>query len=253
MTAIREQWCENYWGKTGATNSISVYIQMNYEGLKDDIIRMIAGERSDVDPKGFKNDLTQINSRDDVLTVLIHLGYLSYDRRTKECYIPNMEVMEEMENAIRDSQWKEVIRAIEQSKRLVEATLRCDGQMVARMVGEAHTENASLIKYSDENSMACVLAVAYYYVHSDYIFHREYQTGLGFADLMLMPRKNVSKPAVIVELKYGHSTDEALAQIKQRSYSDKVAEYTGDILLVAINYDRETKQHTCQIERWHKD
>ncbi len=108
MTALSEQWCEDYWGKTGATNSISAYIQMNYEGLKDDITRMIAGERCDVEPRGFNNDLTQINTRDDVLTVLIHLGYLSYDRRTKECYIPNMEVMQEMETAIRDSKWKEV-------------------------------------------------------------------------------------------------------------------------------------------------
>ena len=253
MTAIREQWCENYWGKTGATNSISGYIQRNYEGLKDDIVRMIAGERCDVDPKGFKNDLTQINSRDDVLTVLIHLGYLSYDRRTKECYIPNMEVMQEMENAIRDSQWKEVTRALEQSKRLVEATLRGDGQTVARMVGEAHTQNASIIKYNDENSMACVLSIAYYYAHGDYIFHREFQTGLGFADLVLIPRKNVNKPAVIVELKYGNSADEAVDQIKTRHYPDKVAEYMGDILLVGINYDRDTKEHTCQIERWHKD
>jgi len=253
MIAIRRDWCENYWGKTGATNSISGYIQRNYEGLKDDIVRMIAGERCDVDPKGFKNDLTQINSRDDVLTVLIHLGYLSYDRRTKECYIPNMEVMQEMENAIRDSQWKEVTRALEQSKGLMEATLRGNGQTVARMVGEAHTQNASIIRYNDENSMACVLSIAYYYAHSDYIFHREFQTGLGFADLVLIPRKNVSKPAVIVELKYGHSADEAIDQIKARHYSDKVAEHTGDILLVGINYDRDTKEHSCQIERWHKD
>ena len=101
--------------------------------------------------------------------------------------------------------------------------------------------------------MACVLAIAYYYAQSDYIFHREYQTGLGFADLVLMPRKNVNKPAIIVELKYGHSTEEAIAQIKKRHYTDKVAEYTGDILLVGINYDRDTKEHTCQIERWHKE
>ena len=253
MMALREQWCESYWGKTGATNSISTYIQMNYDGLKDDILRMIAGERCDVDPKGFKNDLTQINTRDDVLTVLIHLGYLSYDRRTKECYIPNMEVLGEMENAVRGSKWKEVARALENSKRLVDATLRGDQQTVARMIGEAHTANTSLITYSNENSMACVLAIAYYYAHADYIFHREYQSGLGFADLVLMPRKNVSKPAIIVELKYGHSTEEAINQIKGRHYTDKVAEYTGDILLVGINYDRDTKEHACQIEWWQKE
>ncbi len=253
MTAIREKWCENYWGKTGAADAVAGYIQMNYDGLKDNIVRMIAGERCDVDPKGFKNDLTQINNRDDVLTVLIHLGYLSYDRRTKECYIPNMEVLGEMENTVRDSKWREVARALESSKQLLESTLRGDRQTVARMVGEAHTQNASLIKYNDENSMACVLAIAYYYAHNDYIFHREYQSGTGFADLVLMPRKNTCKPAIIVELKYGHSAEEAIVQIKDRHYTDKVAEYTGDMLLVGINCNRETKEHSCQIEKWHKE
>ena len=252
MTAIREHWCDSYWGKTGATDSIGIYIQMNYEGLKDDILRMLSGERCNVDPKGFKNDLTQINSRDDVLTVLIHLGYLSYDRRTKECFIPNLEVLGEMENAIRDSNWKEVTRALLQSRQLLEATLRGDEQAVERMVAEAHTKNTSIIKYSDENSMACVLAIAYYYAHGDYIFHREYQTGKGFADLVLMPRKNVSTPAIIVELKYNDTTGTAIDQIHERHYPDKVAEYTGDILLVAISYDKKTKEHQCQIEKWTK-
>ena len=119
---------------------------------------------------------------------------------------------------------------------------------MARLVEAAHQENTSIIRYSDENSMACVLAIAYYYAHGDYIFHREYQTGRGFADLVLIPRKNVESPAIIVELKYVGTTGTALDQIRDRHYPDKVAEYTGDILLVAVTYDRKTKEHRCEIE-----
>jgi hypothetical protein len=250
MTAIRNEWCDSYWGKTGAIDAVAGYINMNYDGLKDDIVSMLAGERCKVDPKGFKNDLTKINTRDDVLTVLIHLGYLSYDRVKKECYIPNLEVLGEMENAIIDVKWQNVARILQQSERLLDSTIRGDEQTVARMVGEAHTENASIIRYSDENSMACVLAIAYYYAHGDYIFHREYQTGKGYADLVLMPRKNVTTPAIIVELKYNDTVDTAIDQIHQRQYPDKVAEYTGDILLVGISYDKNTKEHQCCIEKW---
>ena len=250
MTAIRNEWCDSYWGKTGATDAVAGYINMNYEGLRDDVISMLAGERCKVDPKGFKNDLTKVNTRDDVLTLLIHLGYLSYDRVRKECYIPNLEVLGEMENAIVDVKWMNVARALQQSERLLDATLRGDAATVARMVQDAHIDNTSLIKYSDENSMSCVLSIAYYYAHGDYIFHREYQTGTGFADLVLMPRKNTSTPAIIVELKYNDTTGTALEQIHRQHYPQKVSEYTGDILLVAISFDKKTKEHQCQIERW---
>jgi hypothetical protein len=248
MMAIREQWCDSYWSKTGATDAISGYINMNYDGLKDDIIRMLAGERCKVNPNGFKNDLSQINNRDDVLTVMIHLGYLAYDRREKECYIPNREVSMELVNAVRENNWKVVADALQQSRMLVQATLRGDAPTVARMVEAAHSENTSILSYNDENSMACVLSIAYYFAHGDYIFHREMATGKGYADLVLIPRKNVDKPAMVIELKYGHSANEAMEQIKDRRYWEKVADYSGSILLVAINYDREAKTHECVIE-----
>ena len=143
-------------------------------------------------------------------------------------------------------------RALQQSERLLDATLRGDAATVARMVQDAHIDNTSLIKYSDENSMSCVLSIAYYYAHGDYIFHREYQTGTGFADLVLMPRKNVAKPAIIVELKYNDTVCTALDQIHRQQYPKKVSEYTGDILLVAISFDKKTKEYRCSIETWRK-
>jgi len=252
MQAIDSGRCESFWSATGAFDSVATYINMNFEGLRDDIISMLAGERCVVDTTSFQNDLSDVRNKDDVLTVLIHLGYLSYDWRDGTCYIPNREVAGEMVNAVKANNWKEVVSALQQSRQLLDATLRGDASLVARMVQEAHIANASLIKYSDENSMSCVLAIAYYYAHGDYIFHREYQTGTGFADLVMIPRKNVAKPAIIVELKYNDTTGTAIDQIHRRQYPQKVAEYTGDMLLVAISYDKKTKEHQCQIEHWNK-
>ena len=249
MTAIREHWCESYWGKTGTANAVANYIKMNFDGLKDNIIKMLAGERCNVDPKGFTNDLSEIGSRDDVLTVLIHLGYLAYDRYKKECYIPNMEVAGEMEIAIRDDHWQTVVNAIGQSKQLLQATLDGDSDTVARLIDTIHDENTSILSYNDENSLACVVSLAYYYARNDYVIHREFPSGKGFADIVLVPRKNVDSPAIVVELKYNKDADTAITQIKQKQYPNKVAQYCDRLLLVGINYDKELKSHTCVIEK----
>ncbi len=249
MQALREQWCESYWGKTGAYDAVADYISMNYEGLKDDIIRMLAGETCEVNPIGFTNDLSQIRSRDDVLTVLIHLGYLTYDRRKKECRIPNLEVSGEMESAVKMNNWAHVADALRSSRQLLQATLRGDEEAVARGVDAAHDENTSILSYNDENSLACVLSIAYYYASNDYIIHRELATGKGFADLVLIPRKNVDSPAIIIELKYDKAVDTAIEQIKRRRYPAKVAQYVDNLLLVGVTYERESKQHRCRIER----
>ena len=125
------------------------------------------------------------------------------------------------------------------------------GQAVARAIDLAHDENTSILSYNDENSLACVLSVAYIWAKNDYIIHREYATGKGYVDLVMIPRRNVSKPALVIELKFNNSADTAINQIKRKQYPAKIAEYTGDILLVGINYDKETKQHTCKIETYH--
>ena len=249
MTAVREHWCESYWGRTGAVGAISSYISMNYEGLKDDVIMMLAGGRCKVDPTGFKNDLSEINSRDDVLTVLIHLGYLSYDRVRRECHVPNLEVAGELETAIRENNWKPVADSLRQSEQLLHDTLAGNDEAVAKAIEAIHDENTSILSYNNENSLACVISLAYYYAKNDYVVHREYATGKGFADLVLIPRKNVDSPAIVVELKYGSAVDTAISQILQKNYPAKVAEYANNLLLVGISYDPKSKKHSCVIKK----
>ena len=249
MQALRSRRCRSFWASTGAYDAVAHYISMNYEGLKDDVVKMIAGERCKVNPTKFQNDMSVIRSKDDVLTVLIHLGYLSYDWKKSECYIPNKEVAGEMVNAVEANNWTNIVKALETSEQLLQATLRGDEAAVARGVDAAHDENTSILSYNDENSLACVLSIAYYYASNDYIVHREYATGKGFADLVFIPRKNVDSPAIVVELKYDKAVDTAIEQIKRRQYPAKVAQYADNLLLVGITYDRDSKQHFCCIEK----
>ena len=253
IQALDSDWCTSYWGKTAAYDAIVPYIQMNFEGLKDDIITMLAGGRCSVDTTGFQNDLSVVHSKDDVLTILIHLGYLSYDRNEGKCFIPNKEVAGEMEKAVERTNWTHLITAIKKSEALLNATLAEDADAVASGLNVAHDENTSILSYNDENSLACVMGIAYYFAKNDYVMHREYASGKGYADLVLIPRKNVDSPALIIELKFDKDTKAAISQIKNRNYPQQVAEYTGDILLVGINYDKNTKRHECQIERWRKE
>lgn len=249
MMALRNRFCESYWASTGAFDSVAGFIGMNFEGLRDDIIFMLGGGRCTVDTTGFENDLSIVTNRDDALTVLIHLGYLTYDRVEQECYIPNQEVAGEMVNAVRRLQWKEVMDALNKSKRLLQSTIAGRADLVAQSLDAVHTKETSILSYNDENSLACVVTLAYYYARNEYVITREHPTGYGYADLLFIPRKNVSKPGLVVELKRGHSAEEAIRQIKNRKYEEKLREYTDNILLVGISYDEHSKQHTCIIEK----
>lgn len=250
MKAISSRKCSSYWATTGAYDRVASYINLNFDGLKDNVIKMLAGERCRVKTTKFKNDMSKIYSRDDVLTVLIHLGYLAYDENSGTCYIPNKEVRDELINAVEDSDWTNVVKYLSNSEDLLDATIACDADKVARYIDAAHVENTSILSYNDENSLSCVLSIAYIYARNEYIIHREFASGKGFADLVLIPRRFSSKPAMVVELKYDKSADTAIDQIHRKEYKGKVLDYTDNLLLVAINYDKDTKTHTCIIEKY---
>ena len=253
MQAVDIGRCRSFWASTGAFNVVSGYISRNFKGLKDDVIYLLSGGRVKVNTTKFQNDLSVVNSRDDVLTVLIHLGYLSFDWRRNECYVPNYEVKGELSNAVEESHWDIIAEALQRSEQLLEDTIAGDEEAVARAVEMAHSDDTSILSYNSENSLSCVISLAYYYAQNDYHVHREYASGKGFADLVLIPRRDDGHPAIIIELKKDRAVQTGIDQIKEKNYPQKVAEYAGDILLVAINYDTQSKQHTCQIERWAKE
>jgi hypothetical protein len=168
----------------------------------------------------------------------------------RECHIPNWEVAGELSNAVEDTGWTPVVKALEQSERLLQATLDGDSEAVARGIDVAHDEHTSILSYNDENSLACVLSIAYYYAKNDYIMYRELPSGKGFADIVLIPRKHIDSPAIVLELKYNQDADTAISQIRRKQYPAKIAEYTDNLLLVGINYDKQLKTHQCRIEHF---
>lgn len=250
INAVLDGECGTYWGSTGANDNVMKYIQMNFEGLKDDIIKMLAGGQCKVNTTKFRNDMHVIRSKDDALTVLIHLGYLGYDQNKSTCYIPNKEVGIEMSNAVEDTSWTKLADALTASEQLLEDTLLMDEAAVAKSLERVHDDETSILSYNDEESLSCAISIAYYYAKNDYIIHRELATGKGFADLVFIPRKHVDKPAMIVELKYDKDADTAISQIHRKEYNGKLLEYTGNLLLVGINYDKQTKTHSCVIEKY---
>lgn len=250
MSALYNQYCDSYWSNTGAYDTVATYIRMNFDGLKDDVVRLIAGGTCSVDTTSFQNDLNIVRSKDDVLTLLIHLGYLSYNRNNKTCRIPNLEIATEFKNAIvSESRWQAIANAITQSELLLNATIEGDADAVAKAIDIIHADNTSILQYNGENSLACVLSIAYYAAKRDYVMVRELPTGKGFADIALLPRPTCNRPAVLLELKYDQSAVTAITQIHERNYAGILKDFAGHVVLVGINYDKHTKQHDCIIEK----
>ena len=196
--------------------------------------------------------MTTFADKDDVLTLLVHLGYLAYDVVTKEVYIPNEEIRIEFVRAIRKSGWQEVMRSILASKELLEKTWCFDEAAVAEGLDAVHMDTTSILNYHNENALSCVISLVYYSARDTYRLIRELPTGKGFADIVFVPHKYTSRPAMIVELKWDQSAEGAIAQIKEKQYVKALDHYTGDILLVGVNYDKDSKKHQCRIERYKK-
>ena len=245
---------DSYWKNTSSFASINTFITMNYEGLKDDIMTMLADGKVYVNPDSFQNDFSTVASKDDALTALIHLGYLGYDRDDQSAYIPNYEVKKAYQAALSTGSWKEVAKSISRCDELLRATINSDNEKVAELIEIAHDTYTSVLKYNDENSLSCVLTMAYFTAPGYYNIVRKMPAMKGFADFVFIPRANAGKrPAMVVELKYNQSADSAITQIKEKRYHGVLEGYSDKILLVGINYDAEgkdNKHHTCIIEEW---
>ena len=249
VDAMRNEAFDSYWTQTETYEALKTYIDMNFDGLKDTVIAMLGGGHCLIDTGTFQNDMTTFHSKDDALTLLIHLGYLAYDMDLQEVFIPNEEVRAEFARAIKASGWHEVIHAISISEELLENTLACNNEKVARIIDNIHEEFTSILNYNNEISLSCVISIAYYSVRRYYSIYRELPSGKGFADLVYLPRiQYPEKPAMIIELKWDKTATGSIRQIKDKNYIKGLKNYSGTVLLVGINYNKSDKHHECLIE-----
>ncbi len=245
---------KSYWTGTETYEALKVYIDLNFDGLKEAITMMLGNGRCRIDPTTFQNDMTTFKTRDDILTLLVHLGYLTYDERNSQVFIPNQEIMQEYMRAVKVGGWGGLMDALNRSEALLQSTWAMDGDAVAKGVEAIRSETSSILKYNNENSLACTLFIAYYSAKIYYLNPiMELPSGKGFADIVYLPKRDVDKPALVVELKWDLSAKGAITQIKENGYTDWVKGYTGDILLVGINFEKGKKTHRCVIEKYVKE
>ena len=276
ITAIDEEMCANYWSGTSALDEAARLINLNYEGLKEDIILLIDGEQIKFNCAGFQNDMKSFRSKDDVLSLLVCLGYLgcvkadkgAEDNKEKSvnvkartvnsgvriAYVPNLEIREALTNLVNQENWFRIGEIVRPSEELFDAICALNGQKAAEMIGKIHNSpDISLLGYNSEEALIyCVISALIWKTHGLYQIRREEQAGKRRADLIYEANADMPNlPILVIELKYNHSAREAIEQIKREQYYSRYLDgaYSNEILLLGISYDSKTKEHECLIEK----
>lgn len=255
MKALRYDDFDSYWTETSAAGNLMAYIGLDFDGLSRTIAELIGGVEVFVDTRGFANDLVTFRNRDDVLTLLIHLGYLAYNEKSRRVRIPNEEIRLEFVRSIREVRRDDTIRRVRESEQLIEDAVHGNAEAVARQIEKIHGEETSL-HYNNEQALRSVIKRAFFSYEEEFILLEELPAGDGYADIVYLPKKDSKMPALVVELKWNKSAQGAIEQIREKRYPDAIRRYGGEILLVGINYDKEApagkRKHTCIIERYQR-
>ena len=247
---------KSYWSATAAYDLVKEAINLNFEGLKDDIIKLCSGTSIRIyDIESFNTAEKNFPNKDSIYVYLVHLGYLGYNDEDSTIYVPNEETRRELLHSVRDNHWPQYESALKLSEQVVVATENKDTETVANLLAKVHEDKVPVLEYNSESALRYVVLMSYLAAEKDYLAPlNEFPTGKGFADIVYLPKKvsKDGKPALIIELKKDASAKVALEQIKERDYVSRVKEYTDNILLIGINYDSKTKQHSCTIEEYSK-
>ena len=252
MQAIRNNRFRSYWTETSAAKSLMEYISLDFDGLSKTMAELLGGIEVKMDPYGFANDLVTFRNKDDVLTLLTHLGYLAYNEETERVHIPNEEIRREFAKTIREVKRDENIQRVRESDRLIYDTVHQNADAVAAQIEKIHAEETAVLFYNDEQALRSVIKLAYFSYKDQYLKFEELPAGDGYADIVYLPKKDSVLPALVIEMKWNQSAQGEIAQIKNKHYPDAIKEYGGEILLVGINYDKNApagkRKHQCVIE-----
>ena len=243
---------DSYWTETSAAEGLMEYISHDYNGLTKTIAELIAGIDVKVSVTGFANDLTTFRGRDDVLTLMIHLGYLAYDSVNKTVRIPNEEIKLEFQKAVREVKHTANLERLRASEQLFLDTIEGNEDAVAEQIEKIHMEETSPIHYNKEDSLRSIIKLAYYTYRDNYVQWEELPAGAGYADVAYLPKYDSGYPILVIELKWNKNAETAIRQIKNRQYPDSFKGLGRDIILVGITYDKDApagnRKHTCKIE-----
>ena len=244
---------DSYWTETSAAEGLMEYISHDYNGLTKTIAELIAGIDVKVSVTGFANDLTTFRGKDDVLTLMIHLGYLAYDSVNKTVRIPNEEIKLEFQKAVKEVKHTETLERLKASEQLFLDTIEGNEDAVAEQIEKIHMEETSPIHYNKEDSLRSVIKLAYYTYRDNYVQWEELPAGAGYADVAYIPKYDSGYPILVIELKWNKDAETAIEQIKNRHYPDSFKGLGREIILVGITYDKDApvgnRKHICKIEK----
>jgi len=243
--ALRKGFCQSYWTSTGPMDEIMYFINNNVTDVKKDIISMISGEPVYIQLEGYGTENLSLETRDEILSAMSVYGLLSYHDETLE--IPNKELLLKFSRSLRDKNLQEISKLLSRSFDLLRATINQDTETMAEIIQYTHDIYTSIIKYNDENSLSCIITIAYISAIENYHIVREMPAGIGFADFIFFP-KDISKPSFIIELKRNSTSEEALKQIFEKRYDLALKDYTGLKLAIGISYDSNLKKHSITIK-----
>ena len=253
MQAIENDDFDSYWTETSAAEGLMEYISKDYNGLTKTIAELIGGVDVKVNTNGFANDLVTFKGKDDVLTLMIHLGYLAYHSETKTVHIPNEEIKLEFQKSIREVNHKETLKRLEESDRLFLNTIEGNEDAVAGQIERVHREETAPLHYNKEDSLRSVIKLAYYTYREHYVQFDELPSGEGYVDIAYIPRHDSEWPALVIELKWNESAEGAIAQILRKKYPESLKSFGKEIVLVGISYDKDApggdKKHYCRIKK----
>ena len=238
----------SYWTNTGKMDEVLQYLKYNTLEVRDDVVKLVNNQVVRVNIREeYRAGQRTPKTRLEIYSAMIVLGFLSYHEGLIK--IPNQELMYEYEKALEDESFGQVSEIIRRSEKMLEATLDKDKDTLVEILHDIHNMEIPVLKYNDENSLSCVVTLAYLSARDSYRIEREEKNGKGYTDFTFYPRYSYESP-FILELKKDDTTDNAIAQIKEKEYYKKFKQEYKDreILIVAICYNSKTKEHSVDIE-----
>ena len=247
-SALKDNYCRSYWTRTGRQDEVLIYLKYNIAEVRVDVIEMVLGKTVDIFiDEDFRAGQGAPKTREEIYSAMITYGFLTYYDGTIK--IPNKELMQEFESAIKDKSFGYVAELARNSEDILYATLDKDENTIIEKLHNIHNSEIPILQYNDENSLSCVITLAYLAARDDYRVEREEKSGKGYVDFAFHPRVK-GDTAFIIELKKDSSPEVAINQIKEKEYFEKFKKESADskILAVGICYNSKTKEHECKIE-----